>query len=170
MGSHPTTQDPSSTPARRTVLRGAAFGTVAAPFLVACAGDEAAAPEQKGTGSAGNTDVPTPSEAPSPEDGGQALASTSEVPVGGGTVLPDQKVVLTQPEEGQFKAFTAVCTHQGCVVASVAEGTINCGCHGSQFAIEDGANVGGPNGTAGGSVADLAEIPISVEGDRIIRG
>jgi nitrite reductase/ring-hydroxylating ferredoxin subunit len=52
----------------------------------------------------------------------------------------------------------------------VAEGTINCGCHGSRFAIEDGANVGGPNGTAGGSVADLAEIPISVEGDQIIRG
>lgn len=170
MGSDPTPQDPPSNPARRTLLRGAAVGTMAAPFLLACAEDEAGPPAPEDTGSAGNTDVPTPREEPSTSGGGQGLASTSDVPVGGGTVLTDQKVVLTQPEKGEFKAFTAVCTHQGCVVASVAEGTINCGCHGSQFAIEDGANVGGPNGTAGGSVADLAEIPISVEGDQIIRG
>lgn len=170
MGSDPMTEDPVSHPARRTLLRGAAMGTLAAPLLVACAEDEATAPTGENTGSAGNTDVPTPTEQPSEDGGGQALASTSEVPVGGGTVLPDQKVVLTQPAKGEFKAFTAVCTHQGCVVASVAEGTINCGCHGSQFSIQDGANVSGPNGTAGGSVADLAAIPVSVEGDQIIRG
>lgn len=170
MGSDPTPHDPALVPARRTVLRGAAVGTLAAPFLVACAEDETGSPAAEDTGAGGNTDVPTPTEEPSQEGGGQVLAGTADVPVGGGTVLPDQKVVLTQPKAGQFKAFTAVCTHQGCVVAAVADGTINCGCHGSQFAIEDGANVGGPNGTAGGSVADLAEIPISVEGDRIIRG
>lgn len=170
MGSDPTPPDPAQDPARRTLLRGAALGTLAAPLLVACSEDEAAPPTPQDTGSAGNTDVPTPSEAPTQDEGGQALASTSDVPVGGGTVLSDQKVVVTQPVEGEFKAFTAVCTHQGCVVASVTEGTINCGCHGSQFAIEDGANVAGPNGTAGGSIADLAEIQVSVEGDRIIRG
>lgn len=53
--------------------------------------------------------------------------------------MKDAKVVVTQPTEGQFKAFTAVCTHQGCVVSSVADGVILCGCHGSQFSIEDGS-------------------------------
>jgi Rieske Fe-S protein len=50
---------------------------------------------------------------------GQPLGGTSEVPEGGGAVYSDQKVVVTQPEAGEFKAFTAVCTHQGCLVSSV---------------------------------------------------
>jgi Rieske Fe-S protein len=170
MTTSPTPSDPTASPARRTLLRGAAVGTVAAPLLVACGGDDGATPAPENNGSAGNTDVPTPTEQPTADGGGQALAGTSDVPVGGGIVLPEQKVVLTQPAEGEFKAFTAVCTHQGCVVASVADGTINCGCHGSQFAIESGANVTGPNGTAGGSVADLSEIAVTVEGDQLVQG
>jgi len=70
---------------------------------------------------------------------GQELTTTDAVPVGGGKIFPDEKVVVTQPEEGQFKAFSAVCTHQQCLVSTVADGTIDCPCHGSKFKITDGA-------------------------------
>ena len=51
---------------------------------------------------------------------------------------------MTQPTEGEFKCFTAVCTHQGCIVSSVQAGGIRCECHGSAFSIEDGSAVNPP--------------------------
>jgi Rieske Fe-S protein len=75
---------------------------------------------------------------------GQALAATSKIPVGSGTVFPGPKVVVTQPTAGEFKAFSAVCTHMGCIVNSVSNGTIDCPCHGSQYNITTGAVVAGP--------------------------
>ncbi|MFF7724976.1 Rieske (2Fe-2S) protein [Streptomyces sp. NPDC008001] len=75
-------------------------------------------------------------------DGG--IAKTSDIPEGGGKVFPDRKVVVTQPAKGQFKAFSAVCTHQGCVVKDVSGGTVNCPCHGSKFNIADGSVQAGP--------------------------
>ncbi len=92
---------------------------------------------------------------------GTALASTSEVPVGGGLVLSDDKIVITQPTEGEFKAFTAVCTHQGCLVSEVTDGEIRCTCHGSSFSDENGEPVDGPATSA------LAEVTIEVDGDQI---
>ena len=76
--------------------------------------------------------------------GGGKLAATADVPVGGGVVLADAKLVITQPAAGTFKAFSAICTHQGCTVSAVENGTINCPCHGSEFAIANGAVVAGP--------------------------
>jgi Rieske Fe-S protein len=76
--------------------------------------------------------------------GAGALAATSEIPVGGGKVFTAEKVVVTQPGSGIFKAFSAVCTHMGCLVNQVADGTIDCPCHGSKFSIKNGAVVGGP--------------------------
>ncbi|MFJ5831362.1 Rieske (2Fe-2S) protein [Streptomyces sp. NPDC093089] len=75
---------------------------------------------------------------------GPALAKTSDIPVGGGTVFSAEKVVVTQPEAGEFKAFSAVCTHQGCLVNKVADGTIDCPCHGSKYRIADGSVAAGP--------------------------
>lgn len=68
----------------------------------------------------------------------------ADVPVGGGTVIESLKVVVTQPTEGDFKAFSAVCPHQGCTVASVADNTITCPCHGSEFDAATGAVKKGP--------------------------
>lgn len=73
-----------------------------------------------------------------------ALGRTNEIPIGGGTVYPRQKVVVTQPEPGEYRAFDATCTHQGCLVAHCRGGTINCPCHESRFSLEDGSVVQGP--------------------------
>jgi Rieske Fe-S protein len=73
-----------------------------------------------------------------------ALAKVADIPVGGGKVFADKKVVLTQPSPGVIKAFSAVCTHQGCVVEGVSGGTINCPCHGSAFKVADGSVAAGP--------------------------
>ena len=91
-----------------------------------------------------------------------ALASTSDIPVGGGTIFADQDVVVTQPEAGEFRAFSATCTHQGCAVSEVTDGAIVCNCHGSKFAVADGAVVDGPADTP------LPERSIEVTGEEII--
>ena len=72
------------------------------------------------------------------------LASTADVPVGGGTVIESARIVVTQPAEGDFKAFSAVCPHQGCLVTEVRDEEIICPCHGSRFDITTGDVVAGP--------------------------
>lgn len=54
-------------------------------------------------------------------------------------ILRDEKVVVPQPEQGDFKAFSAIRTHQNCLVSGVSEGTVDCACHGSRFRITDGS-------------------------------
>ena len=93
-----------------------------------------------------------------------ALASTSDIPPGGGKIIDGKNIVITQPQAGSFKAFTAVCTHQGCTVSSVSGGTINCPCHGSKFSVKDGSVVNGP------ATSPLAPIAIKVEGTSIVQG
>jgi Rieske Fe-S protein len=128
---------------RRIVFQGmGALGTAVA--LAGCGSDDGSATDE-----------------PATPDAGTELAATSEVPVGGGLILTEEKIVITQPTEGDFKAFTAVCTHQNCVVSGVEE-TINCTCHGSKFSIEDGSVEGGPAPKA------LAAVEITVEDDKIL--
>ncbi|WP_420032512.1 Rieske (2Fe-2S) protein [Streptomyces sp. cg28] len=93
--------------------------------------------------------------------GGDALARTSDIPEGGGKIFADQGVVVTQPKKGEFKAFTATCTHQGCKVTKVEGGTIDCPCHGSKFSIEDGSVKNPP------ATQPLAAKQIKVSGDSI---
>ncbi|WP_329387276.1 Rieske (2Fe-2S) protein [Streptomyces sp. NBC_01351] len=146
--------DPTTT-ARRTVLAvGAA--ALAGGSLAACGngGGEKEQPKSE-SGSAA-----TPSAgASAPAAGGKAIAKAADVPVGGGTVLKDEKLVVTQPTAGSFKCFTAVCPHQGCLVNKVADGTIDCPCHGSKFKATDGAVAQGP------ATKGLAEKKITVAAD-----
>lgn len=89
------------------------------------------------------------------------LGSTSQIPVGGGKIFRAQKVVVTQPAAGTFKAFNAVCTHAGCIVDSVADRKINCPCHPGVFRIDDGTAVSGP------PRRPLAPAVVSVRGDQL---
>lgn len=98
------------------------------------------------------------------EDGGDsdALAATGDIAVGGGVIVGD--VVVTQPSEGDFRAFSSTCTHQGCTVSDVSDGIISCPCHGSRYSAEDGSVQNGPATEA------LPEVEITVDGDQIVRG
>jgi Rieske Fe-S protein len=106
------------------------------------AGANAGAPPATGAGSA-----PSSASGGGGSTGGaqgSALATTSEIPVGSGKIFTSEKVVVTQPNSGDFKAFSAICTHMGCIVSTISNGTIDCPCHGSQYSISTGAVVGGP--------------------------
>jgi Rieske Fe-S protein len=138
-------------PDRRSVLRvTAAVGVVgaAAPLLAACGSDTptAASPAQT-TPAAGGA-----------ASGATTIVAANDVPVGGSVVkiVEDRKVIVTQPIAGQFKAFSAICTHNGCTVKGVDQGSILCVCHGSRFDETTGAVVQGP------AQAPLASIPVVV--------
>jgi len=141
-------------PSRRQVLVTGGVLAAAAAVTAACGSSTSGPASSLAAG------TPGPPDASSPATGGVTVA-TSAVPVGGGTILADRKIVVTQPQAGTYKAFTAVCTHQGCTVASVANGIITCPCHGSQFSAADGSVQGGP------APAPLASIPVTVSGTTI---
>jgi Rieske Fe-S protein len=147
---------------RRHALSGSAAIAVGVPVLAACGSDDTTAVEPT-TSSSPDAETSSPSEDGAAAGGGQALATTADVPVGGCFVVSGAKVVVTQPTEGDFKAFTAVCTHQGCLVESSPEGEIPCPCHSSRFSLDDGSPVSGP------ATASLAPVEITVDGDSITR-
>ncbi len=151
---------------RRAVVAGAC-GTACVAALSACASYGSGAPAAAGAPAPAAQQVPPTGAAEPVRRSGAAagpapLVSTSDVPVGGGVVFAEQDVVVTQPVAGEFQAFSATCTHQGCAVDEIADGTINCPCHGSQFAVEDGSVVAGPAGSP------LPERTIRVEGGSIV--
>jgi Rieske Fe-S protein len=148
---------------RRRALAGAATVGVGVPLLAAC-GDDG-----DGTASDPATSEPTTktatgeagSDAPAAAGG---LVAAADVPVGGGVVLKDEELVVTQPTAGDYKAFSAICTHQSCLVTSVSDNSISCPCHGSTFSAEDGSVTGGPAPSA------LAAVAVKVSGDQVVKG
>ena len=155
----------TSAVARRTLLRAAGLlglTGAGAAALSACAegsgGSPSAAPAVTETAApttpspttpspTADTTSPTPSASTAEAPKGPSVA-TSKVPVGGGVILEDADYVITQPSKSKYKAFSKICTHQGCPVASVGDGVIHCNCHGSEYSIEDGS-VTNPPATKG---------------------
>ncbi|KAB1643429.1 QcrA and Rieske domain-containing protein [Gulosibacter chungangensis] len=136
------------TTSRRAFIRNTALvggGTAAALLLSACTGDG----ESAETASEPSEPINFPA---------------AEVPVGGGVVLTKHEVVVTQPEAGNYLAFSAICTHKGCVLTSVEERGAYCGCHSSYFDITTGMPVAGP------AQAPLPSIPVTVSADTLIIG
>jgi Rieske Fe-S protein len=145
----------TSAPTRRAVIAGAC-GAACATALSACA--------TYGPGGPAVAQAPAPAAptAPAAPGSAPAVASTADVPVGGGTILADQDLVITQPAAGDFQAFSATCTHQGCAVSEVTDAAIVCNCHGSRFAIADGSVIDGP------ASEPLERRNINIEGDSIV--
>jgi Rieske Fe-S protein len=159
---------------RRTVLAGAGLAGAGlagvglaglAGTLTACGANGPSSATAGGAASpAGGGSASSPAAAGAGSGSSGPLATTSEIPVGGGKIFAAQLVVVTQPSSGAFKAFSAICTHMGCAVDQVTNGTIDCPCHGSQFSIKDGAVVTGP------ALSPLPAKAITVTGDNITLG
>jgi Rieske Fe-S protein len=177
---------------RRTVLRGALV-LGAAGVLSACGGgssDNNAAPTDTGaTPPPESTPTPTakakktakPKASAKPTSGATAsakpkataktavapkgveLGPSSGVPVGGGTIYEKEKIVVTQPKAGEFLAFSAICTHQECILADCDGGKINCGCHNSSFDLTTGVPEGGP------ATVPLPKMKVSVAGGKVYK-
>lgn len=96
--------------------------------------------------------------------GGKVLVgTTADIPAGAGKVVAmgSKPVIVVNTAQG-VKAYSAICTHLGCVVAwNDLSSLIVCPCHGGEFNPSTGAVVGGPPPTP------LPPITVSVENDQI---
>ncbi|MCX5587430.1 Rieske (2Fe-2S) protein [Streptomyces erythrochromogenes] len=136
--------------ARRTVLKGAAALAGAAgagAALTACSTQ---------TNSGGNT----PATPTAPVE----LGAAADVPVGGAKLYRERKLIVSCPAEGQYKAFSAQCTHAGCVLDKIVEGEGNCPCHGSRFDVSTGKVLQGP------ADRPLPEVPVRAENGKLVAG
>jgi Rieske Fe-S protein len=139
---------------RRVLLSGA--GAVGAVGLLAACGASAPEPSTKSSETAaGAASVEVPEKA-------VILASVSDVPEGGGYWAQDRELVITQPEPGEFRAFSQHCPHAGCAASEFANGEIVCPCHGSRFSADTGDVVQGPATTG------LYAVEVEAIGDKIV--
>ncbi|MFF3857695.1 Rieske 2Fe-2S domain-containing protein [Streptomyces sp. NPDC002209] len=140
----------SQSAARRTVLKGAAaiVGAVGGGTALAACSTES----NSGSGSPAVPAAPV------------ELGAASEVPVGGSKLFRNQKLVVSCPAEGQYKAFSAQCTHAGCVLDKIVEGEGNCPCHGSRFDVTTGKVLRGP------AADPLPAVPVRAEGGKLVAG
>ncbi|MFF2267725.1 Rieske (2Fe-2S) protein [Cellulosimicrobium cellulans] len=153
----PVLPDPrGATPTRRVVLAGSGAGAALA-LLAACGGGGPTGTRDDGTSGGEGSGGGGPDVGP-----GQALASVDDVPVGGAlaVTVDGAPLLVTQPEEGTFAAFSAICTHQGCTVAP-GDGELLCPCHASRYDLATGAVLGGP------APSPLPEVPVTVDGGEV---
>lgn len=158
---------------RRQMLCAAAVAGACGPLLAACGGSSSSAnaagspshpsgtPGKNIGGGSGGGSGGGGGNSAGAAGGGATIATTNQIPNGGGVVLPQDGVVITQPKSGEFKGFSSTCTHAGCTLHDVSHGTINCICHGSRFSIVNGSVVRGP------AVVPLPKVAVSVSGKDI---
>lgn len=87
-----------------------------------------------------------------------------EFPVGQGKVVSvnDKPVIVVNTEQSGAKAFSAICTHLGCIVEwDENRNIILCPCHDGRFSPVNGGIISGPQ------PAPLPELPVTVEGDTL---
>lgn len=146
---------PCSCPTRRAVLRSGALtggALAAAALLSGCSSSDSTASDAPGD------------ETSSAPEAGASLGAASEVPVGSAAIFADQQTVVAQPTAGEYVAFSATCTHQGCQVSEVEGAEIVCTCHGSRFSIKDGSVISGP------ATEPLGGQEVTVKADQLVLG
>ncbi|ASD22354.1 hypothetical protein B7495_09860 [Cryobacterium sp. LW097] len=130
---------------RRTLLVAGGAGTALA--LAACApGDP-------------NTDTDAGTASPA------EVAVLSDIPVGGAiaVMFDGAQIIVSQPTAGEVVAFSAICTHQGCIVVPEKKG-LNCPCHKSLFDTATGAVIQGP------ATDPLPAVTVTLDGDKVLAG
>ncbi len=156
---------------------GTALGVGAASAsLVACGGGSAGGGSEGGKsgnsgggdyggGNSGGSQRSSSSSGGEAKSGGAAIAGESEVAPGSAVAFKDagNPAVLVHLKNGDFVAYSAVCTHQGCTVAYKG-GQLACPCHGSVYDPANGAKV-----VAGPAPSPLPEIPVKVEGGEVVK-
>lgn len=133
--------------ARRTVLKGAALAGAAGLGVAACSTES----------KLGHAKNPVPTEAVD-------LGAADAVPVGGAKLYREQRLLVSCPAEGQYRAFSAQCTHAGCVLDKIVANEGNCPCHGSRFDVTTGKALLGP------ATVPLPEVQIKAENGNLIAG
>ncbi|MFJ8886372.1 Rieske (2Fe-2S) protein [Streptomyces sp. NPDC102402] len=133
--------------ARRTVLKGAALAGAAGLGAAACSTES----------KLGHAQTPTPT---APVE----LGAADEVPVGGAKLYREQRVVVSCPAAGRYKAFSAQCTHAGCLLDKVEGTEGNCPCHGSRFDVTTGKALRGP------ATVPLPSVPLKLENGKLVAG
>ena len=141
---------------RRAVLRGGSLAVVGGVVGWLLARNSAAAKRSAGVGAANGYQYSPPSTQSSGP--GRRLVDAASVPAGGGVVVTKARIVVTKDAGGAVHGFSALCTHQGCIVASVRHGRILCPCHGSQFDATTGQVLAGP------APAPLNAVDVVVDG------
>ena len=140
---------------RHKAIIGTGLGLVAT-VLAACT---TYGKKPEASGDTATTTKPPPTTGGTAPELNNVIAKTADVPVGSGVIV--DKIVVTQPSAGEFKGFSAICTHKGCTVNKVADGTIDCPCHGSKFNL-DGSVANGP------ATKPLESAAVTVQGDSIV--
>jgi Rieske Fe-S protein len=151
---------------RRTVLTLGSIGAVGGALGLAACTPDASTDGSSATPSptlADETPVPEPTSAPDAPHLGDDIAALADVPVGGSidASINGEPALIAQPTAGQVVAFSAICSHQQCVVAA-AGAEFHCPCHGSMFDAATGDVLQGP------ALEPLSPLQVAVAGDRIV--
>lgn len=136
-------------------------GAASASLLVSCGGS-GTGDSGGGGGGGGESTGGT-----SGGSGSEAIAQASEVQAGSAVSFQNEgePAVLVHLEGGDFVAYSAVCTHQGCEVAyESGSGMLNCPCHGSVF---DPSQEAQPQD--GPAQQPLPDIPVEVRDGSVVR-
>ncbi len=143
-------------PSRRALIAGAGAASLTG-VLAACGGDDQPPPSSSGTtpGAAPTTGGAKPPASPAP------LTTKGKIPVGGAVSFGADGVIVAQPTAGKFVGFSAICTHQECVLTNIQGDKIKCGCHQSEFSAKDGRVLNGPANRS------LPKVDLKIEGENI---
>ncbi|MBI4901624.1 MAG: Rieske (2Fe-2S) protein [Actinobacteria bacterium] len=146
---------------RRSLFAAGMGLTLAGLGLAACGSQT---PTTSGGTATGNTSTSSAGDGSTGSGRGAsgATVKVTEVPVGGGVIMQSASFVVTQPTAGTFKAFSSVCTHEGCPVTQISNGAIICTCHNSHFSVADGSVISGPARRA------LAAAKVTRSGDSLV--
>ena len=134
----------ASSASRRAVVGGLVGLGVGLPLVAACGSEESGGGGSEGTSTASGN-----------------IGKTSEIPVGGAKIYTAEKVLVSQPSQGEFKAFSTICTHEQCAITQLKGEEIECGCHQSRFKVADGSVAKGP------ANKPLSELKVTVSGDSL---